>query len=196
MKNKHILILASSPLLLAAQIAAAHTGVLPTAGLVDGFVHPFLGLDHFLLMFGLGLWLAGQALRPAAVVMMAFLAAMAGGAYLALIGIQFAHVEPVILMSVVAIGLLLVAGRHELPKTPWLVLVTLFALMHGQSHGGEIPDASSAQAYISGFLLATALLLITGRWAGLALQRIRADMLLRLTGGVTGLAGIYLFYLG
>jgi urease accessory protein len=68
-----------------------------------------------------------------------------------------------ILASVVAIGLLLVVAR--MPKWGAVALVALFALLHGQVHGHELPGFASA----AGYLLSSAALLIMGFMIGDAL---------------------------
>ena len=61
------------------QAVSAHTGLLPTGGFSHGFQHPFLGLDHFLVMLGLGLWASSQSRRLAGQAIGVFLLFMTAG---------------------------------------------------------------------------------------------------------------------
>ncbi len=47
-----------SLLILAPNLAYAHTGVEEAAGRAHGLFHPFTGLDHFFAMIAVGLWAA------------------------------------------------------------------------------------------------------------------------------------------
>ncbi len=89
------------------QVASAHTGLLPTEGFSHGFQHPFLGLDHFLVMLGLGLWASSQSRLLAKQAISLFLLFMAVGALFGLAGFGFAYVETAILVSLVLVGIAL-----------------------------------------------------------------------------------------
>jgi urease accessory protein len=125
------------------------------AGFAAGLAHPFMGLDHLLAMLGIGIWSRRQE-QPLALPL-TFIAMMAFGALLQA-GVVVA--EGWILASVVAIGLLLVVAR--LPKWGAVALVALFALLHGQVHGHELPGLASA----AGYLLSSGTLLIMGIMIG------------------------------
>jgi urease accessory protein len=45
--------------------AAAHTGTGDLSGLVSGFTHPLLGIDHVIAMVAVGMW--GAFLGPPAI---------------------------------------------------------------------------------------------------------------------------------
>jgi urease accessory protein len=148
--------------------AFAHVG-LHTAGFADGLAHPFLGLDHVLAMVAVGLW-ASQLGRPAFWLLPAcFPAVMAFGAVLGANGLPLPWVEIAIAASVVILGAAIAVSL----KPSLLVSVTLiaaFALLHGHSHGAELPQAASALAYGAGFVAATlglhAIGLALGAWSG------------------------------
>ncbi len=158
----------------------AHTGLLPVNGLADGFVHPLSGLDHFLVMSGLGLWAGIQSNTYGKSLLGVFLVAMLTGALLAINGFAFAHIETVILFSVAFIALLLFAPALKLPKILGLSLISGIALMHGQAHGLEMPAASSAFLYALGFITASAFLTGFGLFSGRLLRQYQADCLLRI----------------
>lgn len=172
----------------------AHTGVLSTGGIVDGFTHPFLGIDHTLVMLGVGLWAATQRLAVAGQIIALFLLCMLAGALLGLHGVQFAYVETAILLSLLAIGGLLIIGRLQLPAAMATALVSISAVTHGLAHGSEIPVTTSAYSYLLGMVAATGLLHLLGLSLGLLLNRGNASLLLRLYGSATALVGAWLLF--
>jgi len=109
------------------QAASAHTGVLPTEGFVHGFQHPFLGLDHFLVMLGLGLWASSQSRLLAWQTIGVFLLFMIVGALLGLFGFGFAYIETGISVSLLLVGMTLSFGTAPivptLRRTLWGTLV-------------------------------------------------------------------------
>lgn len=176
------------------QTASAHTGLLPAGGLGDGFVHPFLGLDHLLVMLGVGLWAGAQQLRAARHIVAVFLLYMLGGALLALNGIAFAYVESAILASLLAIGGLLLVGKLKLSEAACAMLIAVSATMHGLAHGGEIPATASAYGYLIGMVAATGLLHGIGIGCARLLRRFDADVWARVYGGATCATGVWLLY--
>ena len=169
----------------------AHTGVLPADGIGYGFMHPFLGLDHTLVMLGVGLWAATQRLAVAGQIVAVFLLTMFAGALLGLHGVQFAYVETGILLSLFVISVLLVMGRLQLPAAIAVALVAICAVMHGLAHGSEIPATASAYSYLLGMLAATGLLHLLGLSLGLLINRGNASLLLLWYGGATALIGAW-----
>jgi urease accessory protein len=69
-------------------------------------------------------------------------------------------------------------------------LVGLFAVLHGYAHGLEMPHEQTTIYYGSGFVLATALLHITGIVLGKATTH--QTQLSGLSGLIITLAGLYL----
>jgi urease accessory protein len=172
--------------------ALAHTGLLPTDGFSHGFQHPFLGLDHFLAMLGLGLWASSQSRKLAGQAIGVFLLFMTAGAMLGLAGFGFAYVETGILVSLLSVGIALSFGTARLPKSIILMSIAAFASLHGLAHGSEMPVNASAYAYIVGFVSATAALHVSGLALGLIARRVNAAGLIRVYGTLTGLIGAWL----
>ncbi|MDO9141006.1 MAG: HupE/UreJ family protein, partial [Methylobacter sp.] len=112
---KKILVVAG--LIAFSQAASAHTGLLPTGGFGHGFVHPFLGLDHFLAMLGLGLWASSQSRLLAWQAIGVFLIFMIVGALFGLSGVGFAYVETAILVSLLLVGVALSFGTTQIVLT-------------------------------------------------------------------------------
>jgi urease accessory protein len=130
----------------------------------------------------------------------AFVGTMAVGYFLSLAGIELPFVEPAILASVVALGLL-VAAAVKLPVAAGAVLVGLFALFHGHAHGGEL-GVASALPFGIGFAIATALLHMAGIGLGIALGsgmglgELRGKIVARILGAITAATGVVLAFGG
>lgn len=160
---------------------------------VNGFLHPFGGLDHLLAISIVGV-LAGSSERKRTGLSLAllFLGAMAVGG-VAGIGTLMPLVELAVAGSVLVLGLLLM-----LPRRPNLlviaVLVAATALAHGWAHGAELPVGAEPAAYAAGFLTATALLLACGAVAGRVIGFVgqRCVRLVRLAGLAIAGSGIML----
>jgi urease accessory protein len=100
-------------------------------------------------------------------------------------------VEPAILASVIALGLL-VSMAVRLPVVASAALVAVFALFHGFAHGYELGSAGALQFGI-GFMVATTLLHAAGIGLGLAVQRF-APSVTRIAGALTALIGLSLVF--
>ncbi|YBV95690.1 HupE/UreJ family protein [Phyllobacteriaceae bacterium JZ32] len=191
-------LLSTAILTLVATPAFAHLNPAEHGSFAAGFSHPLFGPDHILAMVAVGLWAALLGGRALWLVPAAFVATMMAGFMLALAGAPLPFVEPVILASVVAIGLL-AAIALKVPTPAAMAMVGFFALFHGHAHGGEMGSAGAA-AYGLGFALATALLHVAGIGIGLGLPRLfGSDMgrvVARLAGGATALAGLWLAVAG
>lgn len=169
---------------LAAAPALAHTGVGHADGFAAGLAHPVFGPDHLLAMLSVGVWSALAAPKKAWVAPLAFVAAMIAGAGLAFAGVSLPGVEGMIAASVLALGLMVVAGGR-LPVAAGVALCGLFAMFHGHAHASEA--TGGILAYIAGFSLATATIHLAGIGVGLASAR---SALLRFTlGGSIAAAG-------
>ena len=178
--------------------AFAHLDPVEHGSFAAGLSHPLFGTDHILAMVAVGLWAALLAQsterRALWLVPAAFVGTMIAGFLAAMVGAPLPFVEPVILASVVVIGLL-AAVALNVPVAMAMAMVGFFAFFHGHAHGGEIGEAG-AGAYAAGFALATALLhaagvalgLGLGRWLGSSTGRIAT----RIGGTLTALGGIWL----
>ncbi len=190
--NKRILI-AAAALMASAAPAFAHLNPQEHGSFAAGFSHPLFGLDHILVMVAVGLWAAQICGRALWAVPSAFVAMMAVGFALATAGIDLPFVEPAILASVVALGLL-VAMAVRLDAAASAAVVGLFALFHGHAHGGELGSAG-ALPFAVGFIIATAALHTAGIGLGVMLGRLSGGgTLARVLGGITALAGTALIF--
>ncbi|HEU01865.1 hypothetical protein LCGC14_0287720 [marine sediment metagenome] len=170
--------------------AFAHINPAEHGSLLTGFVHPLLGWDHVLVMIAVGIWAAMIGGRALWAVPLAFVTVMSAGFALAVAGIALPFVEPVVLASVVALGLL-IAMAVKLPVPLAATIVGAFALFHGAAHGAEL-GASGAAVFGLGFAMATALLHGGGLLLGNALVRTANPILLRAIGALSAGAGLYL----
>lgn len=166
--------------------ALAHPGFSDSVGFLHGFAHPFSGIDHLLVMFGVGLlaWLLGGKARWR--LPLTFLGIMALSSALAVSRVPEPWVESAIALSVLCTGAMLIHGRAlSWPLT--LPLVALFAAAHGYAHGSAIPVEADGLSFGVGFMIATALLHGTGLLAGGTLAlfgQAHAPKFGRIAGGV------------
>lgn len=155
-----------------------------------GFSHPLFGLDHILAMVAVGLWAAQQGGRAIWMVPAAFVGTMALGFAFAIGGVPLPFVEPVILASVIFIGIA-IALAMPVPAPAIAAMVAFFAFFHGHAHGGELGEAG-AWEFAVGFILATGVLHAAGIAGGLLLSRFGGKMFTRIAGAATALGGLWL----
>jgi urease accessory protein len=176
----------------AALPAEAHVGIGPTSSFSAGFLHPLSGIDHMTVMVSVGLWAALKGGRALWAWPLAFVSVMLVGGALGMAHVPIPLVEPGILASVVALGVL-VALAVDLPISAGAVIIGLFALFHGHAHGTEVPESAGGLEYMAGFALATALLHGLGIAAGLGLgERMRG--LTRAAGAACAAVGLGLVF--
>lgn len=186
------LLLALAILALSPTLAFAHTGVGGTAGFFHGFEHPIGGIDHVLAMLAVGVFafvLGGRALW---LVPLSFVGMMIVGFALGVAQIEVPFVELGIALSSIVIGAAAAMGR-PMPVALAMALVGVFALFHGHAHGAEMPETAGGLTYALGFVMATALLHITGIAAALGGARIighHGKAVAQLAGGAFALGGI------
>ena len=171
--------------------ALAHSGHEHTSSIMAGFMHPLGGLDHLLAMLAIGLWAASLGGRAQLLVPMAFVGTMLIGGGLTIAGIHVPFIEQGILLSVILMGVLLLAAvRSSLAIC--IAIAGVFALFHGAAHGLEMPLNSSGIQYALGFASATALLHIVGMGFGTVITRLHAPIANRLIGCAIALSGVFL----
>jgi urease accessory protein len=169
--------------------AGAHNIGAEGAGFITGLAHPFMGLDHLLAMIAVGIWAAQTGGSAVWRLPLSFIVMMAFAALISASGFSLPALEPLIAGSVVLLGLMVVFSiRLQINLS--MLLVGLFAVFHGYAHGLEMPQASSAILYGSGFVLATSLLHLIG--IGLGKVAYRKHVLSRLSGSIIAIAGLYL----
>ena len=184
----------------AAAPAFAHLDPLAHGSFMAGISHPLFGLDHVLAMLAVGLWaaqLAGSSenrsdsRRALWMVPLAFVGTMTLGFLAGAAGLPLPFVEPAILASVVALGLV-IALSVRMSASGCAAIVGVFALFHGHAHGSELGTAGALQFGL-GFVAATALLHLAGIGIGLFVSRF-GQATTRILGVVTSLAGLSLVF--
>lgn len=175
-------------------LAAAHPAVSGGDDFIHGLQHTLLGLDHLLVMLGLGLWASGQNRRFAAQVLALFGLSMAAGALMGGHGLSFAGLESAVLLSLLLVGLALGLGTAKLSKAAIMPAIAAFAVVHGLDHGQEMPAAVSANLYIAGLLSAAGLLYFGGWALGLSVRQAGLSVLIRVYGTMAGCAGAWLLF--
>jgi len=98
--------------------ASAHAGGAAAGGLAAGLLHPLLGPDHLLALLAVGIWAASVGGRTAWLAPALFLACMAGAAGLSAGGVALPGVEGALAVSVLALGLLLIAAVRRAASSP------------------------------------------------------------------------------
>ena len=155
--------------------ALAHVGVGSTSGFVHGFSHPLGGLDHILAMVAVGIFAARLGGRAVWAVPLTFMAVMAAGGALGILGAPVPFVELGIALSIIVLGLA-VAIRTHWPLAAAMSLVGLFAVFHGHAHGTEMPLDAVGAEYAAGFVIATGLLHLVGLGIGFGLAAASAQI--------------------
>lgn len=178
-------------LIAAALPAAAHPGHVPMSGFVAGIQHPLSGMDHFLAMVAVGLWAGLCGGRRTWLWPAAFVASMILGSAAGLFAPQGFAAEPVILASVLVLGLA-TAFALRAPAGLGGFAIALFGLAHGYAHGVEMPRTMHGADFAAGFALATASLHLAGLAAAARLRRAHLDLVTRFAGAGIAIAGIAL----
>jgi urease accessory protein len=153
-------------------------------------MHPVGGADHLLAMLAVGVFAAVLGGRARVSLPLGFLGGMLLGFVAALAGLPLPQVEPMILASVIALGLL-VAFAARPSGAAATVAVLGFGLFHGHAHGTEL-GAASALVFGLGFLAGTAALHAAGVALGSALAQSR--LVRTAAGTATALAGVALSF--
>jgi urease accessory protein len=171
--------------------AFAHVGDHSGMSFAEGLVHPFTGFDHMLAMVAVGLW-ASQLGRPAIWLLpLTFPVVMAIGAAFGVSGRELPLVEIGMASSVLVLG-----AAVALALRPTLVvsaaLVAFLALLHGYSHGVELPADVSVLTYGTGFVAATLALHTIGIAIGLLANKIPLRYVARTAGAAIAAVGVIL----
>jgi len=180
--------LLTTSLVVATPAVFAHAGH-TESGLLAGFAHPFMGLDHIIVMFAIGLWAARLGGKAVVAVPMAFVTTMILACALTVIGVNVPFIEQGIITSVIFLGLLL-AVSSRFSTSIGSALVAVFAFFHGAAHGIEMPADVSGSLYVIGFASASALLHATGVLFNTLLPANSSVIIHRISGALIALIGL------
>ncbi|GEP61239.1 HupE/UreJ family protein [Reyranella soli] len=184
-------------MIVAAQPAWAHHvmgGKMPETflqGLLSGFGHPVIGVDHLAAIVGVGI-LAAIAGRSAAVVL-AFSVAVIAGVGLHLSKIDLPASELFVGLTTLLIGALVIA-RQSMGQGLALLLFAVAGLVHGYALGESIVGAepSPLVAYLLGLLIMQSAIGVSvyaavralARWPMRTAGLTAAGVLVALAGGI------------
>jgi urease accessory protein len=173
--------------------ALAHAQGGEAAGLVGGLLHPISGADHVLAMVAVGIW-GAQLGRPAIWLLpVTFPMVMALGGMLGLMGVSLPGVEVGIATSAIVLGAM-VACEVRPPVWVAAVLVGVFAVFHGYSHGTEVAPGTNAIVYSIGFVIATGCLHAVGIGVGLICRWRSGRRALRVMGIAVAVTGLWFLF--
>jgi len=159
-----------------AEPAAAHHvmgGVMPTTamqGLMSGLGHPVIGLDHFAAVVAVGCLAAAH--RPAVLLVISYVLAMAVGAALHVQGVNVPAAELLVALSVLALGAATVQWRDMLSPSAALVLFGIAGAVNGYALGESIAGAEPTPLYA--YFIGLAAIQIAVGLAAMALARVLA----------------------
>lgn len=190
MKTKIFLLLA---LLFSSTNLFAHPLLGTQSGFSNGFFHPLSGLDHILAMLAVGIWAAQMGGKAKWIIPISFVGLMSVGGVLGMNNLNLPFAEIGILVSVVVLGVLILAGVR-LPMLISSILVGVFALCHGHTHGTELPAAASGFTYAIGFALTTIVLHLSGIGFGSSVNKFANEKIVKLSGALIAVAGLVLSY--
>jgi urease accessory protein len=155
-------------------------------GLLSGFGHPIIGIDHLLFIIGVGL-LAGVLGRKV-MVPLAFILGTLGGAAVHLSGLNIAFAELAILASVALMAVAVFISMRP-PVLLTAVLVAAAGIFHGYAYAESIfgAEPTPLYAYLAGFAIIQ-FTIVVGAATGLELlqrhRRTLAPTSMRVAGGV------------
>ncbi|CCE23649.1 HupE/UreJ family protein [Methylotuvimicrobium alcaliphilum] len=169
--------------------AQAHTFGAEGAGFAEGFIHPFIGVDHLLAMLAIGIWAVQLGHKALWRLPVAFVGTMSLSALLASYGLNLPLLEFAIAATVLLLGVFLMFSVR-LPVVTSMLIAGLFASVHGYAHGLEMPQAGSPLFYGAGFIVATSLVHAFGITMAVLIKR--RLWLTRAGGLAIAAAGLYL----
>jgi urease accessory protein len=158
-------------------------------GLLSGFGHPVIGLDHFAAIVGVGL-LAGVA-RRGVITVTAFSAAVILGVVVHLGGVGLPGGELLVGLTTLLIGVLVIV-RPGMPPALVAVLFAVAGFVHGHALGESVVGAEPTPiaAYLIGlFFVQTAIGAATCQVAPRLFARQKPGFGLSMAGGMVALVG-------
>lgn len=175
--------------------AAAQAHRVGSHGFAGGLGHPFSGIDHLLAMVAVGIIATQMDEGVAWRLPLVFVGSMVLGGFLGLRGAAFPSVETGIALSVLLLGVG-VAMPCRFPVGLAFFAVVFFGLFHGFAHGVEVPCLAPPMAYVTGFLISTTVLHVTGVEIGIIARKARwTAFVLRYAGAAMGVMGLtFLLY--
>lgn len=182
------LFLVGAALAVTPQFVQAHGSHDQIQGLIAGCAHPFTGWDHLLAMAAVGIWAAQLGGAARWLVPVAFMGTAAFGAVVGGPWLLPALTEPMILTSLLVLGLL-IATAIRLPVAASAALVAGFAFFHGAGHFAAQPHGNGTLSAALGLLLASGFVHAVGFAAGMKAER-SSTFITRLLGAAVAMTGL------
>lgn len=169
--------------------------VLPgDAGIIEGFLQPVINVEQLLAVIAIGLLSVLIGKRALWTIPLTFVIMMSIGAVIGFILGPTPIIDYGAALSLILFGIALVIQR-QIPEALTLISVGIFAIFHGYAHGEAFPSEQTIIffiAYSIGIIVSTAGLNIISTLIGfIALRSERGELILRISGVLIGLAGIY-----
>lgn len=164
-----------------------------SGNLVDGFMHPINGLDHLLAMLSVGMVSALLPRKHLYLIPLAFVCSMIVGGVFGFSQIPIYFTEIIISLSVIILGLLIIIIRKGIHPGFIYTITIIFGMAHGYAHGIEMPFASNAFSYVTGFALATSLVHLSGIGITMLVEKVMNGNLLKGLAAVIVVIGFWLF---
>jgi urease accessory protein len=161
-------------------------------GLISGFAHPVIGVDHLAFVIGVGM--ATALLRLRLLTLSIFIGATVLGCILQLEGIILPLEEIFIAASVLIIGVIIMA-RINVPGAAYVALFGIAGLFHGWGYGESIIGAEQTPvfAYLAGFAAIQFGLALAAMTLTEIVWETTSALPLRLAGGIiAGIGGAFL----
>jgi len=171
--------------------ALAHTGTetFMASTFANGLLHPLTGLDHLIMLLGVGFLAAQMKGKQVSIILGALLTMLIGTGFGALTGL-ITGMESLILASVfiVAVAVWKQSQQVETKVNLLSTAAVVMVLFHGWAHGVEAPAAQLVQ-FVPGMLISAAALLTLGAVIG---RQVSAKWL----SPSLGLSGVLVAFLG
>ncbi|UGA56809.1 HupE/UreJ family protein [Vibrio sp. VB16] len=166
------------------------------ADIFSGILHPLTGLDHSIVMLGLG-FIAVVCFQRSKIVnvLSIFLISLISGVILGMLGITIPKPELLIVMSVCFVGItfLLSASKSKLQEFMGYI-ATLMAAVHGYIHIIEIPSTAPVASYSLGIMLSSAVIYVLGASLGTLFFIKKSQNKIQIfSGGLYVVASVVLF---
>lgn len=176
MKKIIAALLSSLPMLAVAH--PGHDAISVSEGMLAGFLHPLLGLDHLLAIAALGILLFSVSKKQSIVIGASFIALLAIGFYGAQLGVfsMAENIMETLIMASVVLSLGFVVLSKVIKANVSAFIVTGFAVFHGIAHGVEVPAGASSQGFAAGFLISCVILMLASRSIVAALSALKAKV--------------------
>ena len=118
-------------------------------GLLSGIGHPIIGPDYLAFLLALGI--AVGVFRLSFVNPFLFVAAMICGVAMHVAGLYLPAADPIVPISVLVAGLMLII-EERIPPAWWMAVFVAAGLFHGYTYGDAIYDAKAVAliAYVIG----------------------------------------------